>query len=277
MLSETYALKSDHVGDEFEISVGRCSLTDEMPTDVLVLTDSTLQFGTAMDVGHGLLLTKRFPSLLVVGIGYPGGTDLPKTLDRRQRDLTPTAVSDSEPSGGAPAFLRFLREELSPWLAGRYGAAVDGASYFGHSYGGLFGAWVLLHEPETFRHYALSSPSVWWDGGVIFEHEAAYAADHDHLAARVFVGVGADETPGAQPDVIRRLPEDQRVAARREAAADTVDMVAGSELFADALRSRRYPDLALELQVQPGEDHATAQTVNLSRALRYFWDQPKPG
>jgi hypothetical protein len=126
-----------------------------------------------------------------------------------------------------------------------------------------------------FRRYCLSSPSLWWDKGIIFDHEAEYAAGHDDLHARVFIGVGADECAAAHPALIRRLPEPDRVKERKEAASDHVDMVVGARLLADALADRGYPKLQLELQVHPGEDHCTAGFVNVSRGLRYLFDQPR--
>jgi pimeloyl-ACP methyl ester carboxylesterase len=224
--TEQHQLRSEQVGESFEISVGRCSFIDQMPTEVLVVTDAALQYGAVMDIAHALLLTKRFVPLLVVGVGYTG-------------------------------------------------VGIVGASYAGGSLGGLFGAWVLLHEPAMFRRYCLSSPSLWWDKGIIFDHEASYAADHDDLDARVFIGVGADECPAAHPRLIRRLAEADRLQERKDAASDHVDMVAGARLFADALADRGYPNLQLELQVHPGEDHCTAGFVTVSRALRYLFDEPR--
>jgi predicted alpha/beta superfamily hydrolase len=273
MQTEVHELKSEQVGESFEISVGRCSFTDEMPTEVLVVTDAVLQYGATMDIAHALLLTPSFVPLLVVGVGYAGADTLPATFAQRRRDLTPTAVEEHEGSGGAAPFLGFLRDELSPWLVERYGVGIVGASYAGSSLAGLFGAWVLLHEPGMFRRYCLSSPSLWWDKGIIFDHESEHAAGHDDLDARVFIGVGADECAGAHPGLIRRLPEADRVKERKEAATDHVDMVAGARLFADALTDRAYPSLQLELQVHPGEDHCTAGFVSLSRGLRYLFDQ----
>jgi uncharacterized protein len=176
MHTEPHEVKSEQVDESFEISVGRCSFTDEMPTEVLVVTDAVLVHGAAMDIAHALLLTERFVPLLVVGVGYAGAGTIPETSAQRLRDLTPTAVEDREGSGGTAPFLGFLRDELSPWLTDRYGVGIVGASYAGGSLGGLFGAWVLLHEPTMFRRYLLGSPSLWWDKGFIFDHEAVYAA-----------------------------------------------------------------------------------------------------
>jgi predicted alpha/beta superfamily hydrolase len=147
-----------------------------------------------------------------------------------------------------------------------------GAAYFGHSYGGLFGAWVLLEAPATFARYGLSSPSLWWDSGLMFRREAEYAAEHEDLAARVLVSVGGLENAAAEAERVARMPEPDRAAVRAEAATDRTDMVAGAALFADALKGRNYPNLELEYQVQSGETHASSCAVSLSRSLRFLFD-----
>jgi hypothetical protein len=129
----------------------------------------------------------------------------------------------------------------------------------------------MLHEPAMFGRYCLSSPSLYWDNGIIFDHEAEYAASHDDLHARVFIGVGGGESAAAQPELIRRLGEPDRVQARKEAATDLVDMITGARLLSEALADRGYPNLQVELRVQPGEYHHTAHVVNLSRGLRYLY------
>jgi hypothetical protein len=63
----------------------------------------------------------------------------------------------------------------------RYGVDPDDDAYFGHSLGGLFGTYALLAEPTRFRRYGVGSPSLWWDHGAIFEHEAAYGRRYPSL------------------------------------------------------------------------------------------------
>jgi predicted alpha/beta superfamily hydrolase len=65
-------------------------------------------------------------------------------------------------SGGAPAFLRVLREEILPFVEETYRTSED-RGIAGHSFGGLFAAWMLLEAPDLFRRYGLNSPSLWWE------------------------------------------------------------------------------------------------------------------
>ena len=49
----------------------------------------------------------------------------------------------------------------------------DRRTYFGFSAGGLFGAYILMAQPDTFKNYILGSPSLWRDIPVLFSLENA--------------------------------------------------------------------------------------------------------
>ena len=53
--------------------------------------------------------------------------------------------------------------------------------------GGLFATYALFTEPDLFTRYAITSPSLWWDGGSIFEREAEFAKTRRSLPKQVFV------------------------------------------------------------------------------------------
>jgi predicted alpha/beta superfamily hydrolase len=69
--------------------------------------------------------------------------------------------------GGAPAYARFLAEELKPLIDRRYRTRPEAASTAvgGSSLGGLVSLWIALHRADTFGAALVVSPSVWWDDG----------------------------------------------------------------------------------------------------------------
>jgi predicted alpha/beta superfamily hydrolase len=277
--TEVHYLASKTVGDEFKIFVGHCPGGDDdraQPPAVLYVTDANGMFGTAVDIVRLMQMVRHLPPLLVVGIGYRLGS-LGETAEIRARDLTPSddrhfaAPYETPPKmGGADAFLGFIRTELMPWVANRYDIDPADTTYFGDSLGGLFGTYVLLSQPDAFRRYAIGSPSLWWRSYATFKQEAAYAETHDDLCAKVFFGIGGDETQEGRMREASRQPETEREMA----AAIPLDMVADMTRFVDTLQARRYPSLELESSVFPGEFHATVPSVNLSRGLRYLFDAP---
>jgi uncharacterized protein len=275
--TEVHYLRSEHVGDEFKIFVGHCGTADAAPPAVLYVSDANGLFASAVDIVRFMQLSAHLPPLLVVGIGYRMG-GIGETVVVRTRDFTPTY----DPSflrvfpamtmmGGADRFLTFIRDELKPWVQSRYRVDADDAAYFGHSMGGLFGTYVLLTEPDTFRRYGIGSPSLWWAGDMMFAYEASYADAHADLAAKVFFSVGEHEDhDGRQREVMRLSAEERAPAALRY-----VDMLADTERMVALLRSRNYPSLEIDSVVLPDEFHITVQHLNLSRSLRSLFDAPR--
>jgi uncharacterized protein len=76
-------------------------------------------------------------------------------------------------SGGADKFLRVVKEEIIPFVDHSYRTNQDRA-LAGHSFGGLFCAYVLFHHPDFFNRYLISSPSLDWDDDEIFREEAQF-------------------------------------------------------------------------------------------------------
>jgi predicted alpha/beta superfamily hydrolase len=285
--TEVHYLRSEHVGDEFKIMIGRCGTPGATPTPVVFISDANWYFGTAVELITPLNLTGYLPSLLVVGVGYraSGFTD---ALGPRVRDFTPTvgrkiAGHEHAATGGADRYLAFLRDELKPWLREHYADCdPDDSMFVGHSLGGLFGTYVLLNAPDTFARYGLGSSSLYYDGELMFAQEEEYAKAHRDLDAKVYFSVGAFETPAGDVRFRKQLPEAARAKAEADAKAAAeaktgpiVDMAADTERLVAQLRSRDYPSLRIECEVLPDEYHETSPGLHLSRALRYLFDAPR--
>jgi predicted alpha/beta superfamily hydrolase len=128
--------------------------------------------------------------------------------------------------------------------------------FAGHSYGSLLGLQLLLTRPGTFDYYILGSPSLWYDGGVLFDRETAYATTHRDMPARVYFGIGSRET--LAPGLTRSRSE------------EGADMVADLREFDAALRAHRYPGLRTQLEVFDGEDHASVFPFLFTHGLRAY-------
>lgn len=196
--------------------------------------------------------------IVIAGIGYKLDVDRIKGLAEwaawRTRDLTPVRSEQTERfwseklsallngegqvvhSGGAPAFLKSLREEVIPFVEANYRVSSVGRGLAGYSYGGLFTLYALFHTPEVFDRYFAGSPTMW---DQLFEYEENYASTHDNLQARVFMTAGGLESDLREP----------------------------MQHMVDQLRSRGYPGLDVETCVFEGEGHASAYAASVSRAL----------
>jgi hypothetical protein len=282
--AEVHYLDSEVVGAEFKLLIGKCGLKEGTAPVVLYLPDADFSFGSAVNMLWAMQFLEWLPPMLVVGIGYRVNEEV-ETFAPRFRDLTPSIDKETVErfgweAGGASRFHSFIKDELKPWVAERFDVDADDDVFFGHSLGGLFGAYVLFTEPETFTRYGIGSASLWYDHWSIFEREAGYADAHDDLAARIYLSVGEHEGP--EGDRLQRawLPEDKRAEAEAEATAEAasygvVDPVADQNRLVAALRSRNYPSLVMESEILPSEFHMTVGQLNLSRSLRCLFDAPR--
>lgn len=62
--------------------------------------------------------------------------------------------------GQANNHLAFIRNDVISYVEQNYRTDPSNRAYFGYSLSGLFGAYILVTQPDTFRHYILGSPSV---------------------------------------------------------------------------------------------------------------------
>ena len=106
-----------------------------------------------------------FPTV-VASSGYPNEFgSIPKMIlvgicnTDRTRDMTPVKIENEQTSGGAAFFLRFISEELMPFIEKNY-RAEPCAILYGGSYAGLFTVNAFLEKPDTFKAYIASSPGI---------------------------------------------------------------------------------------------------------------------
>lgn len=128
------------------------------------------------------------PGVIVVGITWGGKNPNPDSL--RVRDFTPTKVKQAPQSGGAPEFLSFLRGELIPFIDSKFRTLWNDRTLMGSSLGGLFTLYAMFQDSGYFNRYALTSPALRWDNGVIGLYEKQYAERNLRPSARLFMGIG---------------------------------------------------------------------------------------
>lgn len=212
---------------------------------VMYVTDADYAFPIIRQIGRRLNNeTPRIEEFILVGLSYALGDD---PVESRTRDYTATRVRGG---GGGPAYQSYLRDRVLPFVDARFRTERDQRILLGHSYGGLLGAQILFSEPNLFSAYVLGSPSLWHGQDAIFEAEAAYAAAHRDLPAKVYMYIGEFETVGPRPRFNRNH-----------------DMVEANRRLEQRLASRNYPGLTLISDVLEGEDHMTVAPRGFTEAL----------
>jgi hypothetical protein len=123
---------------------------------VVYLLDGDAHFLHVSGIVQFLSQVGKAPQMILVGIL---NTD-------RTRDLTPPTADDTAhafpTSGGARNFLKFISEELVPYIDSHY-RTTKYKILIGHSFGGLFAVHTLLTQPGAFDALISISPSLWWN------------------------------------------------------------------------------------------------------------------
>lgn len=159
---------------------------------VLYYVDAYWDAPLVSAVYGGLVYDALAPEFIMVGLSYFGENI--NYDQERLRDLTPTTVkSRGEVSGGAPAFLRFLKESVIPTVEKNYQVDNSERALAGSSLGGLFALYAMYEDPAFFKRYIAISPAADWDNNYIAKLDAAYSKNHQTLNARLFLSYSTGE------------------------------------------------------------------------------------
>lgn len=267
MGTQVHTLSSEVAGRDFRILVALplAYAEEDRAFPVVYALDADFMFSGPVEIARTLAYAQEGREVIMVGIAY-GASSLAEWQWLRRRDYTPTrdpegdaAIREQSPlapevlSGQAADLLRVIREEVQPFVNAAYRTVPEESGFFGDSFGGLFGLYVLFHAPETFRHYLIGSPSIWWDDGVTLDFEEEYAARSQDLNAKVFLSVGLLEEDASDPVSLG------------------LGMVTGLQGLIERLQARGYPSLRLESHFFEGETHMSVVPFNFSRAFRALY------
>jgi len=150
----------------------------------------------------GLSRIRMIPKMITVAFDLEDG----------KRDLTPTKSADYGPtSGGADNFLKFIKDELIPFIEKNYRTAPQ-RLFWSHSIGGLFGVYVLLKEPDVFHSVLVSSPWMVYDRDqrYILKNTESFLRKKSKQANFLYICVG-DE-----PNLIPEIEEFLRILEKNK-------------------------------------------------------------
>ena len=154
-------------------------LLDGSLDEDLVHVAGALQFATMEWIAW------QQPSILV-GVG---------NVDRKRDFTFPTTVAKDKElyptTGGSANFIRFLAEELVPYIDARFRTKPD-RLLIGQSLGGLLATELLLEQPGLFQRYVIASPSLWWDNGSLLKRLAGSQPEERAAPHSVFIAVGKE-------------------------------------------------------------------------------------
>lgn len=140
--------------------------------NVLYMLDGNKQFPMLLN-----LYKKMQNPPLIVAIGYD--TNLAYNTINRTYDYTPKAKGKKySKGGGAEEFYQFIEQKIKPLIASKYPINHQKQVFFGHSFGGLFGLYVMFNHSDCFSDYIIASPSLWWGDGVVIPLSKPFIKSH---------------------------------------------------------------------------------------------------
>jgi len=260
--SELHTLKSKNTGKQYRIIISLPYEYHDKPSKkwpVVYVVDGNWYFGLVTDTIRVMTLCETITDAVVVGIGYPNTKKKKRVheeLFRRDFDLTPIANEKFEKedgeflkrkvtTGGANQFIKFIQHELMPFVNKKYQVSPGKRILVGHSFGGLFAAYVLFENSRLFTHYLICSQSLWWHNQYMFEQEKDFSKRHKQLKANVFLSTGEME---------------ERVGS---------NMASNTLRFTALLKSRNYKSLNIVQKIFTGENHCEVVAPSYQTGLKW--------
>lgn len=263
--SEIRQLESSILNDTYQLSITLPADYDQSSAryPVVYAAPANPDIFILWTIASELSSSQELPPLIIVGIGYPTNdpTDLlrlrvrdhmPASDAEMDRDIAAYLNLESVRANGAAAFLRFIRDELKPFINANYRSKPDDSTFIGFSSGGIFGLFALFSHPDTFERYVCVSPPIFRANKGIVKDEASYAQSHDDLPARLFLAVGGREETDDPFLVIR----------------PAYQFVTNVRTLARTLQNRSYPSLDFTWHVFENETHLSVFPAAYSRGLR---------
>jgi uncharacterized protein len=210
---------------------------------VVYLFDGNWYFGPA-----SINATESSVPAIFVGIGYP--TDDNSAYGaRRGFDLTPSRdpndKSESERGGGV-GFLKFVNEEVKPFIAARYAVDPERQILYGKSLGGLLVLHQMFTDPKAYSTYIAASPAIARNNKDVLKGEEEFSrrVKAGELNLRILITVGGTETNGPM------IPNASELAAR--------------------LAALNPEKVKVTYNVIPDENHVLVSLASLGRTLGYI-------
>ena len=200
---------------------------------VLIQLGGGPHFAYSMAIVDLLAKNEHIPAMIVAALPDP-------TPRHHYRDSTPTRVDYLPASGGAPAFLRFLKEELIPHLEANF-RTQPFRILCGHGLSGLFAVYALLESPGTFGGFITDGASLTFDNSMIFEFARPKLAG-PNVRGFLFLGVGNEQ-----------------------------ETIPGLQTLAGLLEKTAPAGLAWKMEIEKDEDQGTAALPVFYKGLKWIY------
>ena len=163
-------------------------ISSDAPLPVLYMMDGE-NIGMLASIVDSSIINGDFPPMIIVGIA--------NYKEERTNDLTPFPLGTSNSlgatkSGGGKLFLKYIKEEVIPFINKEY-KATNEKILFGHSLGGLMSVYCLLMYFELFNDYIAVSPSLWLENDYMIQEAEALFKIKNYINKNIFISDGTED------------------------------------------------------------------------------------
>lgn len=228
--SHTRLLYSSFVDDEYELSIWLPPSyeTSEQEYPTLYVFDSPAFFSSCVWNSLFQNWEASVPELIVVGIGKRLSS-FDEWWPIRDRDyaLVPRSTPDS---GRGEDFLKFIGQELIPFIDENYRTNPEDRILYGQSLSGSFAIYALFSQPNLFSRCIATAPAFVDSGQILFDYEQALATATFPSEVCLFISISSQD-PAYGP---------------------------GAEAFAVAISAKEIPNLKFQKMTIEGLGHTPA-------------------
>lgn len=162
-IGEKLTLQSKIIGEERPIWVYVPEgLAENEPAYVIYVLDAEVHFHTVTGIVKSLVDYDQIPPAIVVGVETTNRPrDYLPAVDGEPKTDFQAFVLSKWPNSGQENFMKFLDEELFPFIEKKY-ATHPHRTLIGHSNGGTVALSAMFERPELFNNYMAISPNGWW-------------------------------------------------------------------------------------------------------------------
>jgi hypothetical protein len=148
-------------------------------------------------------------------------------------------------SGGADAFLSFMKNEAFPFIENNYKADSSQRTIMGCSLGGLIAMYAMFTHTEMFDGYVAASPAIGWNNAVLYTYEKEFAKKTFSKPVRLYLTVG---------DVESGRPAFEKMSAY--------------------MTEQRYKNVTISSKVLENTGHSGSKSETFSRGLQFVFQRP---
>lgn len=219
---------------------------------VLFLNDAGYAFPLVSSLERQMTGAGIVDDFIIIGISYSVGDSAGLS---RTRDYTPTyspneanshSYAARQASGHADDYLKFISDEIFPLVENNFRVDMSAKTLAGHSYGGLFAAYVLGVDATVFDNYIISDPSLWYDDKAVFDLMKNEPSSNTNVLI-----------VAANPN-----PEDD---------SDFLGMIGNTRMLKQKLENNSGAD-AVQLLIFDEEIHETIFPIAISHGMRMFFN-----